>query len=104
MLGQGFVMNLLGNALNHTQSGFIRLPLSRIVKSSGLNHPESTFTHLSIIDTGIGRSHDLLKYKLFTPFSQENPLSVDVGVGLSIVKQMDEYNETTILRLAAHSL
>lgn len=82
------ITNLLGNALKYTQSGFIKLSLSWVSKSLSPDHPDSTFAHFSITDTGCGISADFLKYKLFTPFSQENSFSTGVGLGLSIVQQI----------------
>jgi hypothetical protein len=43
---------------------------------------------LSITDTGKGIAADFLKHKLFAPFSQEDPLSEGVGLGLSTVHQL----------------
>jgi hypothetical protein len=44
--------------------------------------------HLSITDTGRGIAADFIKHKLFAPFSQEDPLSEGVGLGLSMVQQL----------------
>ncbi|CAG7999580.1 unnamed protein product, partial [Penicillium salamii] len=78
------VMNLLGNATKWTEIGFIELSLSKI-KSSADSRP---LVHLSITDTGRGIAADFLKHKLFVPFSQEDPLSEGVGLGLSTVHQL----------------
>ncbi|CAG8119857.1 unnamed protein product [Penicillium salamii] len=78
------VMNLLGNATKWTEIGFIELSLSKI-KNSADSRP---LVHLSITDTGRGIAADFLKHKLFVPFSQEDPLSEGVGLGLSTVNQL----------------
>lgn len=78
------VMNLLGNSLKWTQQGLIELSLSEINDAD----TDSTLTHLRITDTGRGISQDFLKNSAFNPFSQENPLSDGVGLGLSIVHKL----------------
>ena len=42
----------------------------------------------TVADSGKGISREFLKTKLFTPFSQENPLSAGAGLGLSLVRQL----------------
>ncbi|CAG7921549.1 unnamed protein product [Penicillium olsonii] len=78
------VMNLLGNAIKWTDTGFVELSLSKI-KDSTNSQP---LVHLSITDTGRGIAADFIKHKLFVPFSQEDPLSEGVGLGLSTVHQL----------------
>ncbi|KAJ8105211.1 hypothetical protein OPT61_g10317 [Boeremia exigua] len=79
------VMNLLGNALKYTDSGFVSLNLAQ---------SESTAQHinltLTVEDSGRGMSFDFQKTKLFSPFSQEDPFASGTGLGLSIVKQIVE--------------
>lgn len=79
------VMNLLKNALKWTKSGFIEISLSRARKQS---EPQNFLAHLSVTDTGCGISHDFLRHKIFSPFSQEDSLMEGVGLGLSIVRQL----------------
>lgn len=79
------VMNLLGNALKYTDSGYIALKL--LQKSS---NRQSVELSLTIEDSGRGMSSDYQKSKLFAPFSQEDPFSSGTGLGLSIVKQIIE--------------
>jgi signal transduction histidine kinase len=79
------VMNLLGNALKYTESGWIAIKLQQ--STSGNNLIDLA---LSIEDSGRGMSSDYQRTKLFAPFSQEDPFSSGTGLGLSIVKQIIE--------------
>jgi signal transduction histidine kinase/CheY-like chemotaxis protein len=72
------VMNLVGNALKYTPVGYIRVSLS-------LQNDEVCF---AVKDTGIGIGEEYLRYKLFTPFAQENTFSSGTGLGLAIVQQI----------------
>ncbi|KAF2124511.1 hypothetical protein P153DRAFT_258775, partial [Dothidotthia symphoricarpi CBS 119687] len=77
---------IFSNAFKFTDTGYIDVSL-RISKKAN-NSPE----HISVCvtDTGIGMSHEFLKYHLFTPFMQENNLSLGNGLGLSIAKSLVE--------------
>ncbi|KAJ5151892.1 hypothetical protein N7492_010187 [Penicillium capsulatum] len=79
------VMNLLGNAMKWTKSGFVEISLSRARRRS---EPQSRLAHLSVTDTGAGIAPDFLRHRLFSPFTQEDPLAEGVGLGLSIVRQL----------------
>jgi signal transduction histidine kinase len=79
------VMNLLGNALKYTESGYIAIKLQQSQKSQG-----PIDLTLSIEDSGRGMSAEYQRTKLFSPFSQEDPFSSGTGLGLSIVKQIVE--------------
>ncbi|CAG8230049.1 unnamed protein product [Penicillium nalgiovense] len=79
------VMNLLGNAMKWTTAGFIEIALS---KARDRSDSQAPLVHLSITDTGCGIAPDFIKHKLFAPFSQEDPLSEGVGLGLSMVQQL----------------
>lgn len=81
------VMNLFGNALKYTRSGHVEVGLHNVLHAdkNGVRRDTICF---SVNDTGIGMSQDYLKYRLFTPFAQENNLSTGTGLGLSIVKQI----------------
>lgn len=81
------VMNLFGNAVKYTQSGYIHLSLR--ANTSKDADDISTIT-LSIKDSGAGMSPSFLANRAFQPFSQENPHSTGVGLGLSIVRQIIE--------------
>ncbi|KAJ5761997.1 uncharacterized protein N7511_005379 [Penicillium nucicola] len=78
------VMNLLGNAMKWTSAGFIEVALSKVKDRSD----KQPLIYLSVTDTGRGIAADFLKHKLFVPFSQEDPLSEGVGLGLSTVHQL----------------
>lgn len=78
-------MNLLGNALKYTDSGFIAIRLEQMTSSD-----KTIDLALTIQDSGRGMSSDYQRTKLFAPFSQEDPFSSGTGLGLSIVKQIIE--------------
>ncbi|RYP92606.1 hypothetical protein DL770_001248 [Monosporascus sp. CRB-9-2] len=77
------VMNLLGNALKYTDSGYIIVSL---LHESSTSH--SIAFKLCIEDSGRGMSAEYQRARLFAPFSQEDPFSNGTGLGLSIVKQI----------------
>lgn len=82
------VMNLLGNSLKYTETGFIHVRLSQgeiVISSQGT---PMTRICLVVEDSGKGISEDYLKHHLFTPFQQEDPLCPGTGLGLSIVNQL----------------
>ncbi|OQE25233.1 hypothetical protein PENSTE_c006G08683 [Penicillium steckii] len=90
------LMNILGNALKYTSSGYIYLGLkSADVKTSttpkSLKSPKKTKrgfeVTLSVKDTGKGIGPKFLQNDLFSPFKQEDPLASGSGLGLSIVRQ-----------------
>jgi hypothetical protein len=78
------IMNLFGNALKYTESGFIHISLC----ATQSDLPGKTNVTLQIDDSGRGMSKDYMKYELFTPFAQEDHLSVGTGLGLSIARQL----------------
>lgn len=75
------VMNVFGNALKHTEAGSVSLHVS--TQTSKNNCPVLLMT---VSDTGRGISNDYLRSNVFTPFSQENPMSPGAGLGLSLVR------------------
>ncbi|KAL4883144.1 hypothetical protein BJY04DRAFT_27571 [Aspergillus karnatakaensis] len=79
------VMNILGNSLKWTKSGFVEVSLSKVRRKSDPSH---VFALLSVTDTGCGIASDFLRHNLFSPFAQENALSEGLGLGLSIVRQL----------------
>ncbi|RMZ66283.1 sensor histidine kinase response [Pyrenophora seminiperda CCB06] len=80
------VMNLFGNAVKYTESGYIHVTL----RSSNIteNTDAPTLITLTIADTGLGMSPGFLANRAFQPFSQENPHAPGTGLGLSIVRQI----------------
>ena len=82
------VMNLFGNSLKYTQSGFIKVAIRADEVPALDGGSKSMMVHLSVVDTGKGISEDYLKHRLYTPFAQEDALSAGAGLGLSIVQQI----------------
>ncbi|KZL63358.1 histidine kinase [Colletotrichum incanum] len=81
------IMNLFGNALKYTQSGVIKVLLEQKSPKTGGANRERQVT-ITVSDTGCGIGEDFLRYQLFKPFSQEDPLAPGTGLGLSLVKRM----------------
>lgn len=76
-------MNLLGNALKYTDSGFVSVSLQLDSEDdNGLK------IRLRFVDSGKGMSVEFQRTKLFAPFSQEDPFAAGTGLGLSIVRQI----------------
>ncbi|KGO50409.1 CheY-like superfamily [Penicillium expansum] len=82
------IMNILGNALKYTKKGRISVCIEATERSKGRSRRQGLedMVTLTISDTGKGISKEYLQKHLFTPFSQEDPLSVGTGLGLSIVR------------------
>lgn len=78
------IMNLIGNSLKYTYSGFVAVSL-RAAEKSRSNKVE---TLIRVVDSGKGMSEDFQRDKLFLPFSQEDTFQPGTGLGLSIVKQI----------------
>ncbi|KAL4736605.1 hypothetical protein BDV11DRAFT_10681 [Aspergillus similis] len=79
------VMNLLGNSLKWTKTGFVEVSLTKVRRK---RDPLHVFALLSVTDTGAGISPDFLRHNVFSPFAQENALSEGLGLGLSTVRQL----------------
>ncbi|KAL5341902.1 hypothetical protein BJX70DRAFT_357376 [Aspergillus crustosus] len=100
------LLNLFGNALKFTRSGFVQLKLRRddtlnvktlVGSSEDHQHPAPAIL-LQISDSGRGISPDFLS-NLYTPFQQEDSLSTGMGVGLNIVYRIvDSLNGRIDLR------
>jgi hypothetical protein len=82
--------NLFQNSIKYTSTGYIHVCLTARVSDG------NTIASLSIVDSGKGISKDYLKYELYTPFVQEDPMSIGTGLGLSIVKQLIHNIDGTI--------
>ncbi|OCL14736.1 hypothetical protein AOQ84DRAFT_394277 [Glonium stellatum] len=80
------VMNLLGNALKYTSSGFVSVAL----QSEADSDQSSINVRLRFVDSGKGMSMEYQRTRLFSPFSQEDPFSAGTGLGLSIVRQITD--------------
>lgn len=75
------VMNVFGNALKYTEAGFVSLHIE-----AQTSKDDCPVLLLTVSDTGKGISNDYLRSNVFTPFSQENPMSPGAGLGLSLVR------------------
>jgi signal transduction histidine kinase len=77
---QRILMNLVGNSLKYTKAGHIKIKIEEQTELQGQpgekGHSQVTIT---VTDTGIGISKDFLRYKLFTPFSQESAVAAGTG-------------------------
>ncbi|KAJ6101772.1 CheY-like superfamily [Penicillium sp. IBT 16267x] len=74
-------MNVFGNALKYTETGSVSLHVEAQTSKN-----DSPALLLTVTDTGMGISHDYLRSNVFTPFSQENPMSPGAGLGLLLVR------------------
>ena len=81
---QRILMNITGNALKYTPSGWVRIQLS------AKETDDKTTIYITVSDSGKGISADFLKNRMFSPFSQEDTLQAGTGLGMSIVKQVAE--------------
>ncbi|KAJ6078264.1 hypothetical protein N7467_008017 [Penicillium canescens] len=82
------LMNVFGNALKYTSSGYIYLGLKSVQHESGSADENTEFeVTLTVKDTGKGIGAQYLQNDIFTPFTQEDPLASGSGLGLSIVRQ-----------------
>ncbi|OJD38041.1 sensor histidine kinase response [Diplodia corticola] len=77
------LMNVFGNALRFTETGFVRVALS----ANDVGESESELL-LTITDSGVGMSSKYVQDGLFKPFSQENSFSAGTGLGMSIVQRL----------------
>lgn len=96
---QRILMNLVGNSLKYTKSGHIKIKVEEQTEmqyqpGGERGHSQVTIT---VTDTGIGISKDFLRYKLFTPFSQES--AVAAGTGKFYPFSIKMCNEGVLTRL-----
>lgn len=80
-------MNLFGNSLKYTTSGYIRVSLTQEPHNARRSTSEK-LVQLTVQDTGKGMGQDFMRHRLFKPFSQEDELTPGTGLGLSLVKTM----------------
>ncbi|RMJ15273.1 hypothetical protein CDV36_005079 [Fusarium kuroshium] len=78
------IMNLFGNALKYTSSGFILVSL----RGQETSDKSKIDVVIKVTDTGKGMSEEFQQNRLFVPFSQEDSFQPGTGLGLSIVKQI----------------
>lgn len=78
------IMNLLGNALKYTSTGFVAVSL----RAQETTDSTKTKALIRVVDSGKGMSDAFQRDRLFVPFSQEDPFQPGTGLGLSIVKQI----------------
>lgn len=82
------LMNLFGNALKYTESGWVKVSLQAEDIDSAPSQPQRSVITISVKDTGRGIAQDYFHSGLFTPFTQENSMNSGTGLGLSIVLQI----------------
>jgi signal transduction histidine kinase/CheY-like chemotaxis protein/GAF domain-containing protein len=78
------IMNLLGNALKYTSSGFVAVTM----RAEDKPNSNKINAMIQVVDSGKGMSEDFQAHRLFVPFSQEDSFQPGTGLGLSIVKQI----------------
>ncbi|PLB51478.1 sensor histidine kinase/response regulator [Aspergillus steynii IBT 23096] len=81
------IMNLFGNALKYTASGYIRLLMKRDTMNVN-THETVPAVRLIVSDSGRGMSRDFLVNHLCMAFVQEDTESPGLGVGLHLVHQI----------------
>lgn len=81
------VMNLFGNSLKFTKSGFIKISLTQEPAKPYQQNSRASVL-LTVSDSGKGISEDYLHNSLFTPFCQEDQFAPGTGLGLSLVRQI----------------
>lgn len=84
------IMNLFGNSLKFTKTGFIRVHLRQEPPSDAPDQqvPGLGRIVLTVSDSGKGISEDYLRNQLYTPFAQEDHFAPGTGLGLSLVRQV----------------
>ncbi|KAJ5135210.1 CheY-like superfamily [Penicillium bovifimosum] len=82
------VMNILGNSLKYTSKGQVCISIETTERNKTRSRHQGLedMVTLTVSDTGKGISKEYLRKHLFTPFAQEDTLSVGTGLGLSIVR------------------
>ncbi|KAI1846913.1 hypothetical protein JX266_007134 [Neoarthrinium moseri] len=81
------IMNILGNSMKYTDTGYIIVKMRQIKVPLKRNRYQTNLK-LTVTDSGKGIGPDFLRDKLFTPFSQEDSLQPGTGLGLSLIQQI----------------
>ncbi|KAJ5101210.1 hypothetical protein N7456_007262 [Penicillium angulare] len=86
-------MNIFGNALKYTSSGYIYIGLKSSQRATATSqkpqskHKQGFDVTITVKDTGKGIGAKFLQDELFSPFKQEDSLAPGSGLGLSIVRK-----------------
>jgi signal transduction histidine kinase/ActR/RegA family two-component response regulator len=78
-------LNLVTNALKYTPAGFVRAELKQKARPGFRRRFDAVLT---VSDSGIGMSREFQKRQLFLDFSQENPMSNGLGLGMNMVARI----------------
>ncbi|KAF2083282.1 hypothetical protein K490DRAFT_52076, partial [Saccharata proteae CBS 121410] len=81
------LLNILGNAVKYTESGFIHVVL-QAKNPDAEDEQGDTKVSLIVSDSGIGMHPEFLHNRLYTPFSQADSFAAGTGLGLNIVRQI----------------
>ncbi len=80
------VMNIFGNALKYTESGYIMVQVQiQDDRKAQVNGSLGNLLYINIRDSGRGMSTEYMERKLYHPFAQEDSFAPGIGLGLSIV-------------------
>ncbi|KAF2493134.1 hypothetical protein BU16DRAFT_512860 [Lophium mytilinum] len=82
------LMNLFGNSMKYTKSGFIKVSMAVEENTSVRGKKARSMLVLKVKDSGKGMSREYMKHHLYKPFTQEDSLAVGAGLGLSIVRHI----------------
>ncbi|KAF4952621.1 hypothetical protein FSARC_12606 [Fusarium sarcochroum] len=82
------VMNILGNSLKYTTSGFIHIQVEQLDMPDAPPGSSVRLVRLTITDSGCGINTEFLSHGIFTPFSQQDNMDSGTGLGLSVVRRI----------------
>ncbi|RJE21353.1 hypothetical protein PHISCL_06310 [Aspergillus sclerotialis] len=83
------IMNVFGNSMKYTDAGCVSIHLDKAECASRIQRERNEeLIMITVSDTGRGMSEEFLCGRLWTPFAQEDSLSVGTGLGLSIVRSL----------------
>jgi signal transduction histidine kinase len=72
------LLNLFGNSIKYTSSGFIKVSLTVEENATFRGKKSRNLLVLKVMDSGKGISKEFLKHHLFKPFTQEDQLAVSI--------------------------